>query len=369
MKISRQYVDEIIHASTREQLLPYVQKFIELEHATIPPYLCGYFTIKQGGNALAAEVIRSVVVEEMLHMTIACNLMNALGGEPSIDGPHFVPDYPHQLPFGIGDHFQVHLRKCSVAQVRDTFMKIEEPEKPIEIPVGAPMEMMMEVMGAMDDDDLTIGTLYAALASKLTELEDAAQKKGKTIFVGHKGRQVVPLKWFTNPEEIFPIENLHDALKGIKVIVDQGEGTTHDPFDGFGEPAHFYRFEQIVEGKELVPRPGEKPPYAYAGNEVVLHESEVLNMDDDPKVAKYKEGSFSRRLATQFNYNYTKLLRSLHDTFNGNPDGIDRSMGVMYELRFAAYQALTTQAEWADPTNTTVKQTGLSFEYESTNPV
>lgn len=363
MKIHHQHMDEVIDATNVAQLLPVIQKVIELEHATIPPYLCGYFSIKQGSNKLAADIIRSVVVEEMLHLTIACNLMNALGGSPSIDAPSFVPQYPDELPFGVGDHFKVHLRKCSIAQVHDVFMKIEEPEVAIDVPVLKSVDAMRNTM---KDFDLTIGMLYNALSIRLQQLEHEAQAKGTTIFTGDPARQVVPLKWF-NANEVWAIESIDDAVKGIDLIIDQGEGTTTDPFDQSDDPAHYYRFEQIVEGKLMVPRPGETPPYAFAGDAVTLDTSQIYNMDDNPKIANYKVGSYSRRMATQFNYNYTKLLRSLHDTYNGNPDGIDRSMGVMYELRLSAMQALETKAEWADPSNTEDKQTGLSFEYVPVN--
>ena len=55
-----------------------------------------------------------MVVEEILHFTIACNLMNALSGKPAIDNSQFVPEYTGELPFGIGYHFTVHLKKCAV---------------------------------------------------------------------------------------------------------------------------------------------------------------------------------------------------------------------------------------------------------------
>ncbi|MHB8672026.1 MAG: ferritin-like domain-containing protein, partial [Acidimicrobiales bacterium] len=42
----------------------HLQWAIELEHATIPPYLCGLYSIKEGSNQEAVEVIRSVFVEE-----------------------------------------------------------------------------------------------------------------------------------------------------------------------------------------------------------------------------------------------------------------------------------------------------------------
>ena len=34
----------------------------------------------------------------MLHMTIAANVLNAIGGEPRIDTPEFIPEFPMNLP-------------------------------------------------------------------------------------------------------------------------------------------------------------------------------------------------------------------------------------------------------------------------------
>lgn len=361
MKILTEHVAQICEAKCADDLLPVVQKVIELEHATIPPYLCGYFSIEQGSNALAAEIIRSVVVEEMLHFTIACNLMNALGGSPSIDSPDFVPIYPDQLPFGIGKHFKVHLGKCSVAQVRDVFMRIEEPEDPID---PDRLRSMLATRTCPTDEDLTIGELYNILSMKLGDLEAEANQNNKTIFVGHEDRQVVPLQWF-GANEVWVINNIKTAQDGIALIVDQGEGAKSDPFDEQGNPAHYYRFQQIVEGRMLDEAIKDKA--VFSGEPVVLDTDKIFNMDEKPRIAKYKEGSFSRRMATQFSYNYTKLLRSLHDTYNGNPAGIDRSMGSMYELRFSALQALQTPAEYAKGTNTENTMTGLSFEYTPVN--
>lgn len=356
MKIDPSFVEAVQRASSGDDLIPLVQAAIELEHATIPPYLCGYFTLRTGTNTDVGDIIRSVVIEEMLHMTHAANLMLALGGSPAINTPHFVPDYPGGLPMHIGDGLQVHLRKCSVLQVKDVFMAIEEPEDPIDIPVTAPM---VEAAIQLPEFD-TIGAFYHFLAQKIQEL-------GPSIFVGDPANQVVAHKWFPNPEEMFPITDVASALKAIEVIVDQGEGTSIDPFDEFGNPAHYYRFEEIVKGRKLVHKPGETPPYAFGGDVVTLDTANVWNMDENPKIAKYKPGSRSHRMAVQFSYSYTRLLNALHRTFNGDPTGLDNAMGVMYELRLLSQQVLATPAEWADPNVTLQAQTGLSFEYQELN--
>jgi len=339
------------NAKSGTDLAPLLQAAVELEHATIPPYLCAYFSLKNGTNAAVGEIIRSVVVEEMLHLTIASNLMIALGGKPALNNQYFVPDYPGGLPMGIGEHLQVRLRKCSPGQI-GVFMKIEEPEHLIPIPLAAAAD------SALVSEFATIGAFYLALAGKIQELGDSA-------FTGKPEHQVVASKWFPDPEEMFAITDVRTAVQGIQVIINQGEGTRTSPFDNEGAPAHYYRFEQIVNGRRLIPRPGSTPPYAYSGDPVELDMQNVWDMDDDPKVAKYKAGSLSRQRAEQFNYSYTGLLNSLHRTFNGHPGELDHAMGLMFELRLLSQQVLSTAAEWADPAVTEVKQTGLSFEYQA----
>ena len=61
-----------------------LQQAVELEHATIPLYLYALYSLVPGKNDAIAAIIQSVVVEEMLHMTLACNVLNAIGGAPDI---------------------------------------------------------------------------------------------------------------------------------------------------------------------------------------------------------------------------------------------------------------------------------------------
>jgi hypothetical protein len=56
-----------------------LQAAIELELATLPPYLCGLWSIKsQDGPAF--NLIESVALEEMLHMGLSCNMLVGIGG-------------------------------------------------------------------------------------------------------------------------------------------------------------------------------------------------------------------------------------------------------------------------------------------------
>jgi len=106
----------------REEVKQLLAWAIRIELSTIPPYATAAYTISQAGqydsimpaqvNAQPMEVIRQVMVEEMLHMTLAANILNALGGEVVLNsngpmpGPQDAPRIPvyhcHILPYAKG---------------------------------------------------------------------------------------------------------------------------------------------------------------------------------------------------------------------------------------------------------------------------
>lgn len=324
-----------VHAATEvSHLHRSVQAAIELEHSTIPPYLTALFSLKQGSNVEAAEIIGSVAGEEMLHMAIACNLMNALGGEPAIDDPSFIPAYPGPLPMGVHASLTVGLEKLTRRQVHDVFMAIEEPEHPMEIPTAEPLESRESPLATTQF--ATIGDFYTAIKAKLHELHD----DGQPVIVGDPARQVADARWYP-ADQLFAILDLRDAIRAIDVIVDQGEGTSTSPIDASGEVAHFYRFAEIVHGRRLiaVSRP---PGWAYAGDPVPLDPAGVWNLLPDAKAYDYPSDSAVRVLADTFNSAYSNLLRCLHRVFNGAPDQLSTALSAMVEMQLTAQKLVAT---------------------------
>ena len=96
-------------------------------------YLTALFSFKANTESDIRKVIHSIVIEEMLHMTIAANILNAMGGCPVISRSDFVPNYPTHLPMGIGGSLIVGIEKYSLDVVHDVFMEIEEPENPLSL--------------------------------------------------------------------------------------------------------------------------------------------------------------------------------------------------------------------------------------------
>ncbi|WP_139957977.1 ferritin-like domain-containing protein [Flavicella sediminum] len=335
-----------------------VQTAIVLEHATIPPYLTAMFSLANTENTKIAGLIHSVVIEEMLHLTIACNLLNAIGGKPVLNKPNFVPTYPGPLPGGVENGLIVPIAKFSKNLVKNVFMVIEEPEAPIDIKLGKSANAFADLTSKLKarieelqgKENLTIGEYYEYLTLLLELFEITAQLKGETVFTGAIENQVVDNNWFP-ANELFAITDLDSAKKAIAIIVDQGEGTSTDPFiesedEGAGEhePAHYYRFEEIYKGKELVIDPSAEVGYSYSGAVIPFFPEQVPNMKENPKMSDYPPNSLAYLNSKLFNYNYTNLLNSLHETFNGAPAKLSNAMGSMYALRLYALKLMALPA-------------------------
>jgi rubrerythrin len=347
-----------IQINSIESLRDAVQKAIELEHATIPPYLTANFTLANTGNDEISNLIGSVVGEEMLHLSIACNLLNAIGGSPVLNTPGFIPQYPGPLPGGVEEGLIVPIAKFSKQLIKDKFMAIEKPEDPIDI-------KLMKTDKFKEKKEITIGEFYSKIIVNMKALEDGAKASCTTIFTGDSTYQMANGKWFPE-KELFVINDFDSAKKAIDIIIDQGEGTSKDPFvseNDLGpgeatEPAHYYRFEEIYKGKKLVKDSSAEVGYSYSGAEILYDPSKVPNMKENPKMNDYPVDSPAYTNSKFFNYNYTSLLNSLHVTFNGKPDTIDSAMGLMFAIRLYALRLLTTP----DPNNPGYVA-GPSFEY------
>ena len=338
IRLQRSVITAIQAAKNPSDLYPWLQNAIELEHSTIPPYLTALFSLKPGSNDEIARLIHSIVVEEMLHMTIASNILIAIKGHPAINKPDFIPKYPGHLPMSIGGKdFIVGLEAFSKPLVENIFMKIEEPEKPI--PVEKPRALAVP-------DFATIGEFYDALKRKLTDFGDA-------IFVVPPSQQV--LQWF-DTARLFPIVDVPSAKRGIDIIVQEGEGTSTDPFQSPGDPAHYYKFGEIAAGRKIIPKPG--GGYIYGVDPIPFDQAGVYPMKPNPKLTDFAPDSQARSRAEEFDLAYSSLLNALHTAFNGQPDRINVAIGLMYELKMIAVSLMQTPA--GDGSKMTA---GPTFEY------
>ncbi|MBR1220022.1 ferritin-like protein [Bradyrhizobium sp. U87765 SZCCT0131] len=325
LKLRSGIVEAVRGAGSGPELHEFLQNAVKLEHSTIPPYLTALYSIKPGTNRAVAGIIRSIVVEEMLHMTIAANVLNAIGGAPEINRADFIPTYPGPLPMMADDGLKVGLEKLSKDLVRDVFMKIEQPKDPKHYP--------SKMLAAALPSFQTIGAFYDAIAEKIREL-------GDTIFVGDPARQVVNGGWFP-ADELFPITNVDTAVRALMLIKDQGEGTSDDPFEPDGEPAHYYRFEEIIRGASLV-RDKATKRISFSGAPVPFDQADVIDIVSNSRAGMYEAGSLARNGVDLANATYSKLLNALHQTFNGQSDKLDAALGVMNEFRLVVMEKVVS---------------------------
>lgn len=325
-----------------------LQRAIELEHSTIPLYLYALYSLVPGQNDEIAQVLESVVVEEMLHMVLAANMLNALGGEPEIASPRFIPRYPGKLPGGIEQHLTVHLRPFSLEQL-EAFIEIEEPRDPFD---------HQTLLSAEVDEPCTIGEFYTLIQIALTKIEPAA-------FVSVPRHQV-------GPEFMYGavvVSDSRSAANAIEVIVEQGEGTATSPeevagFGGVNDFAHFYRFLEIQRGRRLV-KVGEAIDvgYDYSGEPISFSPEGVYPLPHDPTRECYPPGSPERYLIEMFNFTYTTLLQTLERLVNGHNDAttFSRALELMRSLRHQALVMASGEAQAG-------VHLGPTFEYQPVSP-
>ncbi|MBX3745786.1 MAG: ferritin-like protein [Verrucomicrobiae bacterium] len=322
-----------------------LQAAIRLEHATLPPYLYALYSLDADRNPAIAGIIASVAVEEMLHLSLACNILNALGGTPSLDDPDFIPTYPGPLPGSIGDGLVVPLEPFSLALVKNVFMQIEEPEEPLEFPTTALAAAAPR----------TIGAFYRAIQQRI-------RAGGDALFAPPPRNQVTE-----GLPGLMAVTNAASAIAAIELIVEQGEGTATSPLDPEGDYAHYYRFAEIFHGRRLRPNPQAGPGtppdqrFLYDGDPVPFDPDGVRPVPANPKAASYPPGSAARHACDTFNYTYTNLLKSLHATFNGQPQSLRAAIGLMFSMRQQALDLMSG-------TNLGGTAVGPSFEYQPTLP-
>jgi hypothetical protein len=307
---------------TPDELRDHLQTAVEIEWATIPPYLCALWSNPEGRNELAATCIRDVVMEEMLHVTLACNLLNAIGGSPRFTPRNGKtspsPDYPIFLPHS-DDAFLVDLRPFS-HEALETFRKIEQPAA-----IGAPPE---------PDRYQTIAQFYEAVAAAL-------QAHSPGIFTEDLATQVGASYYYGGGGEAFPIHDLETANEALDVIIFQGEGSDlsiwdpdHDVFGEQEELAHFFRFDELYQERRYVR--GNTPASGPTGDPILIDYASILPMRPNPKAENYPAGSELRALTEECNATYSALLTQLEAAFNGAPSALIESVQTMIALRYQA---------------------------------
>lgn len=319
----------------KAKLLSLLQKAIELELATIPPYLTALLSIHMPGNRIAANLIRTVAIEEMLHMVLVGNVIASLGGKVSLHGAS-VPTYPLRLEFEgspINERdFEIDLEAFSPHAV-ETFKKIEIPADLLPQPDGRSAPLKTVVPG------ITLGQFYDRIIAMLQAI--CADYPEAEVFSGDPGHQINERYYWSSGGKPIVVNSLQSATEAMTVIKKQGEASGNSIYDGdsdyFGQPAeaaHYFRFNEIACGRYY--RPDDNPRLPPTGAAFEVDYAAVYPIKRNAKGTDYPAGSELARLNEKFNIQYSLMLMQLEQAFNGTPsalyDAITNGMHGMTSL-------------------------------------
>ena len=284
--------DAPVRIENRAQLIYLLTEAAELEHGIMCCYLFAAFSMKrdttEGISQEQLDIIRrwrgvilQIAIQEMVHMSLACNLLTAIGGAPHTRRPN-LPSSPQAYP----PSFRLQLLPfCK--ETLDSFVFIERPEEE-EASSGETGGSGLPSRGPVKFSDIfsserpyqTVGRLYRGIEDGLGYL---SQKYGEDqLFLGPKDAQIADA-YFSLPG-LFPVTGLQSGVAAIEGIVEQGEGARGDNQD-----SHHGRFltiqeeyQQLLRGSpKFEPgRPVLHNPYSILPSDVASRSE--INLIQDP---------------------------------------------------------------------------------------
>lgn len=228
VKLSEQHYDTLVKS---------LRAAVTLEFATIPPYLCALWSIKDNMHPVAKS-IREIVQEEMLHMALVSNLLASMGELSNINTN--VPSYPGPLPGGVHEGLIVGLSGLTKEALSD-FMWIERPVEvvPINHPYSDHSDVKNEnvLQFSNNKSATTIGEFYDEILEAFRCLNPEMTPDNQISG---------PLAW-TVAQEISDVEFI------IKLIQEQGEGSGVETVASTdaNDLSHYYRFLEVFTGNKL----------------------------------------------------------------------------------------------------------------------
>ncbi len=279
-----------ITIASREQLLYTLAEAAEIEHNLMCCYLYAAWSLKtepddgvpaeiQAELTRWARVMLDIAIDEMTHLALVANLMNALGGVAHFGRPNF-PIAPGMLPAGL----KVRLAPFN----RDTlqhFIHLERPEGSDEpdgegFSDGPGYERGQHGLrltpAAMDYD--TVGHLYRVVEAGLRAV--AARDGEDRLFIGDPALQVGPD--IVALDGLIAVTSLDTACQALETIVEQGEGAS-----AHSETGHYQRFVSVREAYDKLAHDGFEPAHPAATNPVMRHppspEGRVWVSRDEPR--------------------------------------------------------------------------------------
>jgi hypothetical protein len=236
---------------SREQLVYLLTQAAELEQGILCEYLFALYSLKRDpgdgleGGQLAmvtrwGDTLAEIAVQEMLHLTLATNLLTAVGATPHFHRPNFpirCQWYPPDVQVALVPFGEEALRH---------FLYLERPDH-IDLADAALFSVVCEcrpltaspaTLMAEPQEYTTVGHLYRSIGHGFARLVERYGEAG--VFIGPPEAQATRerLGW----SELVAVTDLASAEAAIATIVEQGEGA-----DGDWREAHFGRLSTILE--------------------------------------------------------------------------------------------------------------------------
>lgn len=331
-----------------------------VELTTIPAYLQAMFSLEDrddgGANREALETIRSVLVEEMLHLTLAANLLNAVGGEPALDRAEWVPSYPCNLfpkKKVLGAHVfdpDTGVRK-TITRVFDLSVSLRR-FSPDQVSLFETIEAHHEANAGVYAADLeSIGQFYMMVAKHLEWMVETFGMDA--VFCGDPARQVGPEYYYAGGGALSRIDPaagcpLEQATAAIRLITEEGEGAdAHGVFDGQAAPglpgedvAHVFKFREILH--ECRYGPGADPRDPPSGAPMPVNWDAVWPAIDDPNPDDPSLPPDVAEAMRAFDRRYADLLRQINRGYRGEPHLLRDAVHGMFELKYAGVALMRT---------------------------
>lgn len=336
----------------------YLKQAMMIEHSTIPPYMTALYSIKPGSNIEAFQIIRSVAVEEMLHLVLAANVFNAVGGDinNTLSSPDFIPQYPTYIPTGETD-FKVGLGKFSQDTIQ-TFLNIERSKEVDENqPVVGPRPSSNNLLAVRDGDPnysfYSIGLFYAEIIRGLYALYG---KMGNDLFCGDPQRQITSEYYYDGAGDIIKVTDLSTAIRALTLIQEQGEGSRiGEIYDAERLISHYYRFEQLKLGKYYVvdqdnPSNSDRPNQP-TGETFAVDWDAVYPIIENASLSDYEGQQELHSAAIEFQSEYSDFLAKIEHSFNGHPETLIPAVGGMFKLKYQAERLIKNPIKGMEGTN------------------
>jgi hypothetical protein len=294
---------------SREQLIFMLCEAATLEHMIMCEYLFASFGLKRNlSEGITPEqleaikrwdkTITDVAEQEMLHLSLANNLLSSIGGSPYFGRPNFPYRsryFPSNVTLALLPLNEVSLRY---------FLFLERPEAMSIENVPGFQTVMREAVGGKivpeGQEFATVGQLYRGIEQGFKYLAENYGEKQLFIGTAHDQATAEYFGW----DELIAVTDLASSLKAIETIITEGEGARGD-----WKKAHFGKFLGILEDYQAMKRKDS----SFEPSRPTL--AAFVRPPSDVESPELIDNEMTASVADLFNASYEVLLQLLNRFF------------------------------------------------------